>query len=60
MVGRRGFALTRLQPDGYVQVQGERWRAGICDEQASIEQGDAVCIEAINGLKLTVRPCAED
>jgi membrane protein implicated in regulation of membrane protease activity len=60
MVGRKGFALTRLHPDGYVEVQGERWQAGLYEEQASIEQGEAICIEAINGLKLTVRPCTED
>jgi membrane-bound ClpP family serine protease len=60
MNGRKGFALTRLNPDGYVQVQGERWQAGIYEEQASIEQGEAICIKAINGLKLTVRSCTED
>ena len=60
MIGRKGFTLTRLNPDGYVQVQGERWQASIYEEQASIEQGEAICIEAINGLKLTVRPCTED
>jgi membrane protein implicated in regulation of membrane protease activity len=60
MIGRKGFTLTRLNPDGYVQVQGERWQAGIYEEQASIKQGEAICVEAINGLKLTVRPCTED
>lgn len=60
MVGRKGFTLTRLNPDGYVQVQGERWQAGIYEGQASIEQGEAIWIEAVNGLKLTVRPCTED
>jgi membrane-bound ClpP family serine protease len=60
MVGRKGIALTRLNPDGYVQVQGERWQAGICKDQTSIEQGEAIYIEAINGLKLTVRPFTED
>ena len=59
MVGRKGFALTPVNPDGYVQVQGERWQAGIHDELVSIEQGEAICIEALNGLKLTVRPCTE-
>ena len=58
MVDRKGFALTHLNPDGYVQVQGERWQAGIYEEQAPIEKGEAICVEAINGLKLTVRPCA--
>jgi len=60
MVGRKGFALTRLHPDGYVQVQGERWQACIDEEQASIEQGEVVCIEAISGLKLTVRPFSKE
>ena len=59
MVGRKGFTLTRLNPDGYVQVQGERWQAGIYKEQTSIDRGEAICVEAINGLKLTVRPCTE-
>ena len=59
MVGRTGFALIRLNPDGNVQVQGERWQAGIHGEQDSIERGEAICVEAINGLKLTVRPCTE-
>ena len=59
MVGRKGFALTRLDPDGYVQVQGERWQASIYEDHASIEKEEAICVEAINGLKLTVRPCTE-
>ena len=60
MVGRKGFALNRLNPDGYVQVQGERWQACIYEEHASIEKDEAICVEAINGLKLTVRSCSED
>jgi len=60
MVGRRGYALTRLDPDGYVQVRGERWRAAIADGQSPIEQGRALCVQAIKGLELTVKSCAED
>ena len=60
MAGRSGYALTRLNPDGYVQVSGERWRAGIADGQAPVEQGRAICVQAINGLKLTVKPSDED
>jgi membrane protein implicated in regulation of membrane protease activity len=59
MVGRKGIAVTRLNPDGYVLVQGERWQAGIAAGLAPIGQGDTICVEAIKGLKLTVRPCAE-
>jgi membrane-bound ClpP family serine protease len=59
MIGRKGFALTRLNPDGYVLVKGERWQATICEGQSSIEEGREICVEAVNGLKLTVRSCAE-
>lgn len=60
MIGRKGFALTRLDPEGYVLVQGERWQAGIAEGRAPIGLGEAICVEAINGLKLTVRPCSEE
>jgi len=60
MVGRKGFALTRLDPDGYVQVQGERWQAGVYEAHASIKKDEAICVEAINGLKLKVRSRSED
>jgi hypothetical protein len=58
MVGRKGFALNRPNPDGYVQVQGERWQASIYEEHASIEKDEAICEDAINGLKLKVRSCS--
>jgi membrane-bound ClpP family serine protease len=60
MVGRKGIALSRLNPDGYVQVRGERWRASIADGQAPIDPGEAIWVEAIESLKLTVKPWAED
>jgi membrane protein implicated in regulation of membrane protease activity len=60
IVDRRGFALTRLDPDGYVQVQGERWQAGVYEAHASIEKDETICVEAINGLKLKVRSRSED
>ena len=59
MVGRKGFTLTHMNPDGYVVVLGWRRQAGIYAEQTPIEKGEAICVEAINGLKLTVRPCTE-
>jgi membrane-bound ClpP family serine protease len=58
MIGRKGVALTPLNPDGYAQVQGERWQAGIADGQPPIEQGATICVVAITGLKLTVKPCS--
>ena len=55
MVGRRGFALTRLNPDGYVQLQAERWRACIAEGEAPIEKGEEICVDSVIGLTLTVR-----
>ena len=60
MVGRRGLALTRLDPDGYVRVRSERWRADGAEKNASIEKGEAVCVVGVDGLKLTVSACAKD
>jgi membrane-bound ClpP family serine protease len=60
MVGRKGLALTLLNPGGYVRVRGERWQAYIAAGQAPIDKGEAICVEAVNGLRLTVRPCADD
>jgi membrane-bound serine protease (ClpP class) len=60
MVGRKGIALSRLNPDGYVRVRGERWQACIAEGQAPIEPGDAIGVVAVDSLKLTVKPCAED
>ena len=60
MIGRKGVAVTHLNPDGYVLVQGERWQAGIAEGGTPIGEGKAICVEAINGLKLTVRPCVDE
>jgi membrane protein implicated in regulation of membrane protease activity len=59
MVGRKGVALTRLNPDGYVRVRAERWLAGLAEESPPVEQGETVRVVAADGLKLTVRSCAE-
>lgn len=56
MAGRKGVALTRLNPDGYVRVRSERWRAE-ADKSIPIEKGDTVCVDAADGLRLTVSPC---
>jgi len=60
MVGRKGFALTGLNPDGFVQVQGERWQAELTGGTPPVKKGAAICVDAIYGLKLKVRSCAED
>lgn len=59
MVGRTGVALTRLEPDGYVQVRGERWQASTAEGQAPIPRGEKICVQSIDGLKLSVRACGQ-
>ena len=60
MIDRKGVAVTNLNPDGYVLVQGERWQAGIAEGEAAIREGAAVRVVGIDGLKLTVRPCVDE
>ena len=60
MVGRKGVALTRLDPDGRVRVRGERWRAVAAQGQAPIDKGQTIRVEAIKGLRLKVSACSDD
>lgn len=59
MVGRKGVALTRLDPDGYVRVRAERWRASVAEGSTLIEKSDPICVVAADGLTLTVSACAD-
>jgi membrane-bound serine protease (ClpP class) len=52
LVGRHAVALGELAPEGWVEVQGERWRA-VADEP--IGAGASVVVTGIGGLTLRVR-----
>jgi membrane-bound serine protease (ClpP class) len=52
LVAQRGEALSELAPEGWVRVQGERWRARATERVAS---GDPVVVESVDGLVLRVR-----
>jgi membrane-bound serine protease (ClpP class) len=52
MVGLRGRAATDLGPEGWVEVQGERWRAR---GEAPVDSGQEVEVVAVDGLRLHVR-----
>ena len=52
LVGRRGEAETGLTPEGWVVVQGERWRARSAEPVAA---HDPVVVESVEGLLLRVR-----
>jgi membrane-bound serine protease (ClpP class) len=50
--GKVAIARTALSPEGYVFVQGERWRAAM--EQGNAQIGDRVRIVGADGFRLRV------
>jgi membrane-bound ClpP family serine protease len=57
LVGRLGT----VKPSGQVFVDGGLWRARVWDieEEPALQPGDAVIVEHVNGLTLTVRHAEE-
>ena len=54
MVGCCGKATTSLTPKGYVQVNGELWRA--VSSGANINKGDDIVVVELNRLTVRVVP----
>jgi len=52
LIGASGVALTDLAPNGMVRVKSEEWLAEA--QEGSIEQGVAVRVVAVEGLRLKV------
>jgi membrane-bound serine protease (ClpP class) len=52
LVGRSGVADTALDPEGWIVVQGERWRARA---EGAMARGEAVEVVSMEGLLLRVR-----
>jgi membrane-bound serine protease (ClpP class) len=52
LVARSGEAASDLAPEGWVLVQGERWRARAAERVAA---GERVVVEGVDGLTLRVR-----
>jgi membrane-bound ClpP family serine protease len=61
LVGRVGTVRAVPAPVGQVQLDGALWRARLwgLEEDARIAEGDAVVVDRIDGLTLTVRPAEE-
>jgi len=53
MIGQNAIARSDLDPEGFVFLRGERWRA--IAEEGPISSGEAVRITSVKGLTLTVR-----
>ena len=54
IIGCCGKATTPLTPRGYVQVEGELWRALSSD--MNINKGDDIVVVEVNRLTLSVAP----
>ena len=61
LVGHVGVLRRRADPDCRVFVDGALWRARVWDlqEEPALQPGDAVVVEHVNGLTLTVRHAEE-
>jgi len=59
LIGIRGKARDRLDPEGWVFVVGELWRARTTDG-AVLEQGSDVVVVAADGLVLSVAPATRE
>ena len=58
MIGKTGFARERLDPEGFVRVGNELWKAHNAGSEP-VEKGEAVVVRDIQGLTLTVT-CLRD
>ena len=55
MIGRTGVALTDVDPEGTVEVDGGQWRA-LTNRATPVTSGSIVRVVAIDGLVLEVEP----
>jgi len=53
LVGKRAVVRSRLDPDGFVFLEGARWKAHA--EGPPVQEGERVRVTEVHGLKLTVR-----
>jgi membrane protein implicated in regulation of membrane protease activity len=59
LVGAIGTARERLDPDGYVRIGSELWRAEVPREHAPVESGAVVRVRAVRNLTLHVEPASD-
>jgi membrane-bound ClpP family serine protease len=59
-VGDRGVADGAIDPDGWVRIGPERWRARLASGAGAIEAGAPVRVVAMDGLELRVTAAPAD
>lgn len=60
MIGAIGRVCSELDPDGFVQLGHERWRARAAGGPVPIPSGTRVRVSEVRDLTLVVVPIAED
>jgi membrane-bound serine protease (ClpP class) len=55
MIGEEGVAVGDVDPDGFVEVRGARWRART-NRATPLADGEALRVAAIDGVTLDVEP----
>jgi len=58
LIGAGAEARSTLDPEGQVWIEGALWAARIADGVDSVQIGDRVTVDAVEGLTLVVRPAA--
>ncbi len=53
LTGKMGEAITNINPSGFIQVEGENWRARTLDDP--IPKGAEIVVVQVNGMTLWVR-----
>ena len=56
LVGALGVAQEDLDPEGYVRMGAERWRAVVASECAPVAAGSEVRVREVRQLTLVVEP----
>jgi membrane protein implicated in regulation of membrane protease activity len=56
IIGAHGRAREDLTPDGYIEVQGELWRAELAEGSRTVAKGEKVRVVERRGLTLVVGP----
>ncbi len=54
--GAQGVVVKELSPEGYVQIDGELWRAQLARKNRSAAEGQTVWVRDVKGLTLIVEP----
>ncbi|MBN2038813.1 MAG: NfeD family protein [Spirochaetes bacterium] len=56
LIGVKGVAVDDLNPEGYVKIKGELWKAEIADSEAHVKKGEEIRVLKVENMKLFVSP----